>query len=63
MLNVSRSTLWRWIREHGLKVIRVGGVARIRESDLERFLSRHTGNIATPNMTALNENNIDPNSS
>ena len=41
LLGVSRSTLWRWIAEKGLKVIRVGGVARIRESDLEKFMTRH----------------------
>jgi excisionase family DNA binding protein len=41
MLNVSRATLWRWEMEHGLKVVRVGNVARIRESDLQAFLKRH----------------------
>lgn len=41
MLNVSRATIWRWTAEHGLKVVRVGDVVRIRESDLQAFLSRH----------------------
>jgi excisionase family DNA binding protein len=41
MMAVSRSTLWRWTAEHGLKVVRIGSVARIRESDLQAFLSRH----------------------
>ena len=41
MLGVSRSTLWRWQAEHGLKVVRVGDVVRIRESDLQAFLRRH----------------------
>lgn len=41
LLNVSRATLWRWQVEHGLKVVRVGGVTRIRESDLQAFLTRH----------------------
>ena len=41
MLGVSRSTVWRWTAESGLKVVRVGGVTRIRESDLEAFLERH----------------------
>ena len=41
MLAVSRSTLWRWTAEHGLKVVRIGSVARIKESDLKEFLSRH----------------------
>ena len=41
LLNVSRATLWRWTAEHGLKVVRVGNVTRIRESDLQAFLKRH----------------------
>ncbi len=41
MLGVSRSTVWRWTAENGLKVVRVGNVARIRESDLHAFLRRH----------------------
>ena len=41
MLGVSRSTVWRWTAENGLKVVRVGNVTRIRESDLQAFLSRH----------------------
>jgi excisionase family DNA binding protein len=40
-LGVSRTTLWRWTEERGLKVVRVGGVTRIRESELEAFLKRH----------------------
>jgi excisionase family DNA binding protein len=41
LLGVSRTTVWRWIAEHGLKVVRVGDVTRIRESDLQAFLERH----------------------
>lgn len=41
VLKVSRATLWRWTAEHGLKVVRVGDVVRIRESDLQAFLNRH----------------------
>jgi excisionase family DNA binding protein len=41
LLGVSRTTLWRWQAEHGLKVVRVGDVVRIRESDLQAFLKRH----------------------
>ena len=38
---VSRTTLWRWQTELGLKVVRVGDVVRVRESDLQAFLNRH----------------------
>lgn len=41
MFGVSRSTVWRWTTERGLKVVRIGDVTRIRESDLEAFLKRH----------------------
>ena len=41
MLFVSRATVWRWTTENGLKVVRVGNMARIRESDLQVFLKRH----------------------
>jgi len=41
LLAISRTTLWRWQAEHGLKVVRVGDVVRIRESDLQEFLRRH----------------------
>ena len=44
ILSVSRATLWRWTTENGLKVVRVGGVTRIRESDLQAFLKRHESN-------------------
>lgn len=47
MLSVSRATLWRWTAENGLKVVRVGNVTRIRESDLQAFLKRHeTSDVA-----------------
>jgi excisionase family DNA binding protein len=38
---VSRSTVWRWHTERGLRVVSVGGVTRIRESDLQLFVERH----------------------
>lgn len=41
LLGVSRTTVWRWEAEHGLKVVRVGDVVRVRESDLQVFLKRH----------------------
>ena len=33
--------MWRWQAERGLRVVTVGGVTRIRESDLAAFLARH----------------------
>ena len=41
LLGVSRSTVWRWTAENGLKVVRIGGVVRVCETDLQSFLSRH----------------------
>ncbi len=46
MFNVSRSTVWRWHAERGLKVVTIGGVTRVRESDLQAFLARHETNGA-----------------
>jgi excisionase family DNA binding protein len=40
-LNVSRTTVWRLMHEHGLRAIRIGGIRRIREHDLEVWLERH----------------------
>jgi hypothetical protein len=37
---VSRSTVWRWHAERGLRVVCVGAVTRIRESDLEALAAR-----------------------
>lgn len=48
MLNVSRSTVWRWTAENGLKVVRVGSITRIRESDLQAFLKRHEADPRGP---------------
>jgi len=31
------STIWAWIREQKLPAIKLGGVYRIKESDLEEF--------------------------
>lgn len=41
MLGVSRSTVWRWHAERGMRVVRVGGLTRIRERDLDAFLRKH----------------------
>jgi len=39
--NVSRMTAWRWRNEQGLKFTKVGGVVRVRRSELDGFLNRH----------------------
>lgn len=50
-LGVSRSTVWRWQAERGLRVLRVGNVARVRESDLQAFLKRHeTGEVCPASL-------------
>lgn len=41
MLGVSRTTVWRWHAERGLKIVTIGGVSRIRQSDLDAFLRKH----------------------
>jgi excisionase family DNA binding protein len=41
-LNVSRTTIWRLMHEHGLRAIRVGGIRRIREHDLLVWLEQHS---------------------
>lgn len=49
MLGVSRSTVWRWHAERGLRVVSVGAVTRVRESDLQAFLKRHeSSSLADP---------------
>jgi len=41
ILGISKATLWRWEHDHGLKVVRIGGVVRVRPDALAEFLSRH----------------------
>ena len=53
MFSVSRSTVWRWHSEQGLRVVCIGGVKRVRESDLEAFLKHHEaegGNAELPRI-------------
>jgi hypothetical protein len=38
----SRSTVYRWRTEYGLRVVRIGGALRVRESDWLNFLARHS---------------------
>ena len=39
ILKVSRTTLWRWRNERGLRMVRIHGVIRVRKSDLNIFLN------------------------
>ena len=56
MFGVSRSTVWRWTAENGLKVLRVGGVTRIRESDLQAFIQRHESSVCVDSRPGQDEN-------
>jgi excisionase family DNA binding protein len=40
LLNVSRTTVYRW-RLRGLGVVRISGVVRIGESSLRQFIAHH----------------------
>jgi hypothetical protein len=39
--SVSRWTVWRWHTAEGLRVVKIGAVARVRESDWLAFVGRH----------------------
>ena len=39
ILKVSRTTLWRWRNERGLRMVRIHGVIRVRKFDLNSFLN------------------------
>jgi excisionase family DNA binding protein len=41
-LRVSRATLYRLTHDHGLRVVKCGGVRRIAESELRRWAAQHT---------------------
>jgi hypothetical protein len=38
---ISRTTLWRWCNEQGLRTVSVLGIKRVLRRDLEAFLERH----------------------
>ena len=41
MLSISRTTLWR-MSKNSLRTVRIGGLVRIRKSDLDRYLCDHS---------------------
>ena len=41
-LQCSRTTVWRLVNERGLRAVRCGGLVRVRESDLDAWLAKHT---------------------
>jgi predicted DNA-binding transcriptional regulator AlpA len=41
LCRIGRTTCYRWRNEHGLRVIRILGIARVRRRDLDAFLERH----------------------
>ena len=41
ILNVSRRTIMRWIRNGELHAIRIGNVTRISPDDYQRFIGEH----------------------
>jgi excisionase family DNA binding protein len=41
MLSISRTTLWRMCK-NSLRTVRIGGLVRIRKSDLDRYLGDHS---------------------
>ena len=50
-LNLSRTTVWRIMNQHGLTFVRIGGARRIREQDLESWLEQHTVNLGSNGAT------------
>jgi predicted DNA-binding transcriptional regulator AlpA len=38
----SRTTVWRWTQQHGLKTIRIAGCVRVRERDWLEWLEKHS---------------------
>jgi len=41
-LQCSRSTAWKLIHEHNLPTLRIAGLVRVRERDLQAWLDNHT---------------------
>jgi excisionase family DNA binding protein len=41
LAGVSRWTVWRWHTAEGLRVVKIGSVVRVKQSDWESFVARH----------------------
>ena len=50
-LNLSRTTVWRIMNQHGLRFVRIGGARRIREQDLESWLEQNTVSLGDNGRT------------
>ncbi len=60
-LQVSRSTFWKLVNEHGLPVVRIAGLVRVRERDLEAWIARHTtSNIGDRNGSDCHREILQP---
>ena len=49
---VSRATLYRWRHDRGLKMVKVGGCVRIRESDWAAWITAYTATPESDNRQA-----------
>ena len=47
-LKCSRTTAWRLINERGLKALRSGGIVRVAESELTRWIERNSAAAGEP---------------
>jgi hypothetical protein len=59
MFGVSRSTVWRWHSERGLRVISIGGIKRVRECDLKEFAKQYLKTLVTENQEVTGVQPID----
>lgn len=52
-LNISRSTLWKWVAEQGFPRQKIGGVIRYPTDKVEAWLQKHTlGDLNLPSGTS-----------
>ncbi len=41
-LQASRTSIWRAIHERGLRCVRIGGLVRVKETDLAAWIEKHS---------------------